>query len=112
MSEQKGPYRVGRGVGDAYSLPYAVRGPSIDPVQYLTTQGAQAEAANLNAAHAAGRESLAAEIARLKRVAEDVAQEAHTMGRVYARGGETGPPTDEFKRVSEMVKKALPKEKP
>lgn len=48
-----------------------------------------------------------AKVERLRTICEAVAQEAHTMGRVYARGGEKLNPAEEFERVSAMVRAAL-----
>ena len=33
----------------------------------------------------------------------EIAQEAHTMGRIYSRGGEVANPADEFRRIETMI---------
>lgn len=51
-----------------------------------------------------------AKIKTLKARVEEIAQEAHTMGRVYAMGGEKLNPAEEFKRVTKMVYAKLKEE--
>ncbi|NQS89109.1 hypothetical protein HQ584_04905 [Patescibacteria group bacterium] len=41
----------------------------------------------------------------LRKLVSEIAQEAHTMGRIYSRTGERLNPAEEFERVELMVDK-------
>ena len=51
----------------------------------------------------AERDAALAREKRLRELLDAVAQEGHTMGRIYAAGGEKLSPAEEFARVSAMV---------